>query len=264
MALLVVILHITVTKINELRFLINFNDLSSYLKNLEYMKNLEKHFLLFLLLLPFFSLSQSYEIDYITKKTINRNTESKEEIPDFLKKEVEDIFIKIENTDEYSKLVYNKGISRYKLFEVKEFGETIEDKNTSRTVVYKNFIKNECVMTGDLLKEGEIVKEGLSDLYTWTYAQDTMTIHSFVCKKATCMYNGKTFTAWYTPQILIMDGLMQFSGLPGLILKLEYPGGYTVFDKMTIITQPNQTISIPKGEKEITFKDYMKRIAKGF
>jgi len=54
----------------------------------------------------------------------------------------------------------------------------------------------------------------------WTLLDDTMTIAGYACQKAVCGYKGRSYEAWFTPEIPINEGPWKFYGLPGLIIKL--------------------------------------------
>ena len=55
----------------------------------------------------------------------------------------------------------------------------------------------------------------------WKILDDTLQIGGFVCQKATLHYGNRYWTAWFTSEIPISDGPYRFSGLPGLIVKIE-------------------------------------------
>jgi GLPGLI family protein len=55
----------------------------------------------------------------------------------------------------------------------------------------------------------------------WTLDEEEKTILDYVCKKATCSYRGRDYTAWYAPEIAMTEGPYIFSGLPGLILEIS-------------------------------------------
>jgi|GEM_PF-1896764 len=60
----------------------------------------------------------------------------------------------------------------------------------------------------------------------WTIADDKdSTIFGLKTYKAECLFSGRKWTAWFTPEIPVSDGPYKFSGLPGLILKLESADG---------------------------------------
>src|SRR5690606_32550615 len=63
-------------------------------------------------------------------------------------------------------------------------------------------------------------EEDSADL-DWQLTTDTATVHGFLCQKATIEYGGRIWTAWFTPEIPISDGPYKFSGLPGLIIKIN-------------------------------------------
>ena len=63
----------------------------------------------------------------------------------------------------------------------------------------------------------------------WMITQDTCTILSYPCRKATALFRGRNWEAWFTTEIPIQEGPMQFSGLPGLILHLEDTQRHYIF-----------------------------------
>ena len=54
----------------------------------------------------------------------------------------------------------------------------------------------------------------------WALSSEEKELQGYVCKKATCSYRGRDYTAWYCPDIPINDGPYVFNGLPGLILEI--------------------------------------------
>lgn len=55
----------------------------------------------------------------------------------------------------------------------------------------------------------------------WKVSNETKTILSYACQKATLNFRGRNYTAWFTTDIPVNDGPWKFSGLPGLILNVE-------------------------------------------
>lgn len=59
------------------------------------------------------------------------------------------------------------------------------------------------------------------DLPIWSITGDSMKILNFNCQKATTIYKGRNYIAWFTNEIPISSGPWLFRGLPGLILKIS-------------------------------------------
>lgn len=56
----------------------------------------------------------------------------------------------------------------------------------------------------------------------WNFSDEyTDSIMGYDCRKATVQFAGRSYTAWFTPEIPLPFGPYKFGGLPGLILKLE-------------------------------------------
>lgn len=57
-------------------------------------------------------------------------------------------------------------------------------------------------------------------LQKWQLQSGTLRINGYLCHKATCMFRGRSYVAWYAKDIPVSDGPWKFGGLPGLILKI--------------------------------------------
>lgn len=55
----------------------------------------------------------------------------------------------------------------------------------------------------------------------WQISNETETILSYSCQKATLHFRGRDYIAWFASDIPVSDGPWKFMGLPGLILKVE-------------------------------------------
>ena len=55
----------------------------------------------------------------------------------------------------------------------------------------------------------------------WKITGDTATIGALSCQKALLIFRGRAYSAWFAEEIPINDGPWKFSGLPGLIVKVE-------------------------------------------
>jgi len=79
--------------------------------------------------------------------------------------------------------------------------------------------------------------------FTWTILEDTLSIGGIHCQKATTDFGGRKWEAWFAPSIPISEGPYKFSGLPGLILKVNDTQHYWNFD-LASIKNANKNISI--------------------
>lgn len=75
---------------------------------------------------------------------------------------------------------------------------------------------------------------------------DTLTVLGHPCQKATAHWRGRTFIAWFAPDIPIRRGPWIFGGLPGLILKLYDEDCHYTFE----------AVSIKRGKQPITRYQY--------
>ena len=57
--------------------------------------------------------------------------------------------------------------------------------------------------------------------FNWTITNDKQKIGEYEAQKATTEFGGRKWTAWFTEAIPFPDGPYKFSGLPGLIVKIE-------------------------------------------
>jgi GLPGLI family protein len=98
----------------------------------------------------------------------------------------------------------------------------------------------------------------------WQLEDGTDTIATYVCQKATLKFRGRNYTAWFTPDIPVSDGPWKFSGLPGLILKVEDADQLYSFTMIGMI-QPKDPLPILIEKTDylkITKEDYNKQIKK--
>ena len=82
-----------------------------------------------------------------------------------------------------------------------------------------------------------------SPLFRWDIGDETKEIMGYTCRKATCHYSGRDYTAWYAEDIALSDGPYIFRGLPGLILDIRSDDGEYIFEI--------------NGQQEITFPSFL-------
>src|SRR5690606_29127872 len=106
-----------------------------------------------------------------------------------------------------------------KSFENPVGGKVILDMRTVPGVDFKSEVFSE---NGKQTVYKELLKNRFSypleDPIEWKIEDETKTISTYLCKKATGKYKGRNYIAWFTEAVPIPNGPYVFKGLPGLIL----------------------------------------------
>jgi len=155
---------------------------------------------------------------------------------------------------------------------------------------YKNIKSNTFIQDQEFYGKTFLVKDSIQSI-AWKISDETKTIGNYKCTKATAMIptanlswykfswgelrNKKKaedegdneipmteVTAWYSPQIPVSSGPLEYQGLPGLILEVN--DGETTMLCSKLIMNPKEKIKIeaPKKGKEISKMDYKVTITK--
>ncbi|AZA53285.1 GLPGLI family protein [Chryseobacterium sp. G0201] len=82
------------------------------------------------------------------------------------------------------------------------------------------------------IKDVYKVKENVK--LNWELKPDTKKISTYLCRKATLKYKGRTWEAWYTQDLPIQAGPYIFRNLPGLIVYMEDSTGSYKFSLQSI------------------------------
>lgn len=72
-------------------------------------------------------------------------------------------------------------------------------------------------------------RDKIEGLFNWKLCGGEKTICGYPCKKATTTFRGRTWTAWYAPQLPYNDGPWKLCGLPGLVLEASEAEGKIAF-----------------------------------
>ncbi|WP_336517276.1 GLPGLI family protein [Pollutibacter soli] len=86
--------------------------------------------------------------------------------------------------------------------------------------VYKNLSEERLVfIEPDFTGRSSYYRDTLHPM-TWELKNETQKIGDFECQKATTVFRGRSYTAWFSPSIPIPNGPWKMGGLPGLIMVL--------------------------------------------
>ncbi|MGP1446821.1 MAG: GLPGLI family protein [Candidatus Limimorpha sp.] len=97
---------------------------------------------------------------------------------------------------------------------------------------------------------------------TWEVTGDAKRILNYSCKKATCVFRGRKWVAWFTPDIPLSDGPWKFSGLPGLILQAEDSLGQYKFNCIGIGNEERDIRIVQSYGIEKTNRERMRELEK--
>lgn len=94
----------------------------------------------------------------------------------------------------------------------------------------------------------------------WEPLDTSKVIEGYLSLAAKVKFRGRTYTAWYTPEIPIPLGPWKLTGLPGLVLEAQDEEFQVVFKATTIkfglSDDEKQLIKPAKDGKEITFEEF--------
>lgn len=84
---------------------------------------------------------------------------------------------------------------------------------------YSNYPqKGEMLNTFHIINTEYRYSEPMPEFHWQIQSSDVRNILGYECRKAVTTFRGRTWTAWYTTQIPVLNGPWKFNGLPGLIL----------------------------------------------
>lgn len=111
--------------------------------------------------------------------------------------------------------------------------------------VYKNYPGKDDLYFIRIFSRNEHYCVKDNEKITWKLdnSNDTV-ILGYTCKMATTFFRGRSYTAWFTPDIPISDGPYKFRGLPGLILMIYDSQGFHKFEMVGISSKPGNSAPI--------------------
>jgi GLPGLI family protein len=171
-------------------------------------------------------------------------------------------------------------------------------KNFAAGESYKNVKTNTQIQDQEFYGKQFLVKDNLQPIQ-WTMGKESKQIGNYMCFKATAIIPTKELTwytfswnelrdmernqkikdsllaigeepkeeepmtmveAWYTPQIPVSHGPLEYWGLPGLILEVSAGNTTMLCSKITLNPKEKIKIEAPSKGKEITKKEYKETI----
>ncbi|GHT53931.1 hypothetical protein FACS189451_07110 [Bacteroidia bacterium] len=102
-----------------------------------------------------------------------------------------------------------------------------------RASLFKNYPAGEITTMDQIFTDRFYFEEDIPD-FQWKLEKGELKVLGYSCKKATVTFRGRTYEAWYAPEIPVSDGPWKFSGLPGLILKVSDTKKQYIFEAVAI------------------------------
>ncbi|MDI9365121.1 MAG: GLPGLI family protein [Flavobacterium sp.] len=121
------------------------------------------------------------------------------------------------------------------------------------------FYKNELTKTLSVLQnlgQKYLIESELPTI-KWVITAETKNIQNYTCQKATTIFKGRNFVAWFCADLPYSNGPWKLGGLPGLILEAYDPNG-TVKFMFTAVTRVSQPIEVPKRVAKISPAEFNK------
>lgn len=128
----------------------------------------------------------------------------------------------------------------------------------STFLVNKNF-RNDTILIKDVIDDEIFEYETLKKEFNWTICDSTKSIAGYNSYQATCLYHGRKWVVWFSPEIPINDGPWVFSGLPGLILEANDSDNLYLFRLFELNTNDNIIHDWMDNGKKMERIDFLKK-----
>ncbi|WP_074407832.1 GLPGLI family protein [Aquimarina megaterium] len=83
---------------------------------------------------------------------------------------------------------------------------------------YTNLITNDLIFRETISSKLYTIKDSVKTI-PWKLHSEYKNISKYKCQKATALFRGRKYTAWFTTEIPVSHGPWKLRGLPGLIMK---------------------------------------------
>lgn len=125
----------------------------------------------------------------------------------------------------------------------------IAEKIQYSPAIYSQFFQNypqkgKLTCTNRICNTDFMYEENLPSI-EWKILDSVKMVFGYHAQMAKCNFRGRGYTAWFTHEIPTTIGPWKFSGLPGLILKVEDDKGHYIFEA-TGIYNVQTPIEIPE------------------
>lgn len=123
--------------------------------------------------------------------------------------------------------------------------------------IFKNYPEGKITKINSIMGDFFKYRQSLNT-FDWELTSETSEMNGFKVQKATTEYGGRSWVAWFTPDIPYNDGPYKFNGLPGLILEIRDTRDHYVFELVSV-ERPGEPMFI-----EFPERNYIKTTKKDF
>lgn len=127
----------------------------------------------------------------------------------------------------YKQLDYDSTLTAA-ITKAREFGANVDETLMKRKPPVLSYriskLKNGTLQYKDYIGQSEYYFYEEKPALKWNITPEKEKIGIYQSQKATTEFGARKWTAWFTSEIPIQDGPYKFSGLPGLIVKIEDDG----------------------------------------
>lgn len=104
-------------------------------------------------------------------------------------------------------------------------------KSVPPVEVFKNYPKGKISLVYRSPFQGPVFMYAEDEFdFNWSIHIESKNILGYSCQKASAIFRGRKWTAWFSSEIPISDGPWKFCGLPGLILSVSDDKGHYVYN----------------------------------
>jgi len=116
----------------------------------------------------------------------------------------------------------------------------------------------ERVLYDDFALKKYIISDNLP-IANWEITNESKLISNYKTVKATCTFRGRTWIAWFAPEIPFSFGPWKLCGLPGIILEAYDQNKQWTYSVRSINLNSAENIVLPHGPdfKSVTIKEFV-------
>ena len=178
---------------------------------------------------------------------------------------------------EIMRLYFNDHLSTYKSLQRMQFDSTVKSQikkaeatgNTfnlnfgqmpggSIEQFYVNAAENTVKVFRRFLKMNYVVVDTARP--TWALSPETRPLKGYPCQKATTVFKGRRYEAWFTYAIPLPVGPWKLRGLPGAILLAEDAKKQVLFEGTAVAFGPTPPLAVPEPHQLTTQTKLMEAI----